>query len=113
MDQLCHLGNKIFDSYLDLGVFKQDPEKNWRFLPRWNLNLVKKTFLGVKILGPPIAWRYRAWITKFLTSTKLGNAALAGFVVYYFITTFFEEMDKQRQKRFERFLELNNFGDKN
>ena len=78
MDQLYQIGNNLFDYYLDLGVFEQDPEKNWKFFPRWNNDPVKKVILAIKILGPPIAWNYRVWITKFLISTKLGNTFLIG-----------------------------------
>ena len=31
MDYLYHIGNAILNSYLDIGEFKKNPEKNWEF----------------------------------------------------------------------------------
>ena len=64
MDQLYPIGNNLFDYYLDLGVFEQDQEKNWRFLPRWSDDLIKKVILAPKILGPDSYYQPN-WVTKY------------------------------------------------
>ena len=100
MDQLYHIGNKIFDYYLDLGTFKQDPEKRWRFFSKWDQIQINKTSYA-QILDPIITWRYQN-----LWANTVGITAIAGFTICFFIITFIRLMDKKRQERLEELLKL-------